>query len=270
MPVTASDFEDLGETDEPEDEKEDSKEDEEEVHDWLADLLVDNQGICKPAFHNVRLILSNDPRVAPCIALNEFTREVVRVKPFREGKKNKLGLIRQKVRNPKDGDLWSGVDYGNLQSLLSAGQNCGGYQFEIGRDKLRDALGFVAAKNSFHPVRDQLEKFEALWERSDKSTSAVETVLDYLGLEHSPYHVEAWYAFLVATVTRVYEPGHKFDCVPILAGAQGARKSTFIRFLALGRFKELSSDFDNLGRMIESMKGGWICEAGERDTQGFP
>ncbi|MEO1405095.1 MAG: hypothetical protein AAFV54_01215, partial [Pseudomonadota bacterium] len=139
MPVTASDFEDLGETDEPEDEKEDSKEDEEEVHDWLADLLVDNQGICKPAFHNVRLILSNDPRVAPCIALNEFTREVVRVKPFREGKKNKLGLIRQKVRNPKDGDLWSGVDYGNLQSLLSAGQNCGGYQFEIGRDKLRDA-----------------------------------------------------------------------------------------------------------------------------------
>lgn len=268
-PITAASFEDLGDEDDDLDRMLDGKETDSEAeepkqaHNWVADLIVDKFDIAKPVYHNVVTILVNDPRVAPCIALNEFTREVVRVKPFREGKKNKLGLVRRMVRNKTDGDLWSNADYGNCMKLLSTPKRLGGYEFDVGRDKLRDALGFVAEQNAFHPVRDQLERFERTWQRSDKGTDAVGMILGYLDLEDNAYHREAWRAFLVASVARVYEPGAKFDCVPILAGAQGARKSTFIRVLALGRFKELSSDFDNPGRMIESMKGGWICEAGE-------
>ena len=39
---------------------------------------------------------------------------------------------------------------------------------------------------------------------------------------------------LLGAVARIYEPGHKFDFVPILEGPQGIKKSTFIRTLAMG------------------------------------
>ncbi len=268
-PITAADFNDIGDEGERDDlddlldGKPEEPKEEATPHDWVADLIVDKFGIAKPAYHNVATILSNDPRVAPCIALNEFTREIVRVKPFRESKKNKLNLVRRKVRNKTDGDLWSSEDYGNCMKLMSTPKRLGGYEFDVGRDKLRDALSFVAAQNAFHPVREHLERFERIFKKSDRTFDSIGRILDYLGLDDDAYHREAWGAFLVASVARVFEPGTKFDCVPILAGAQGARKSTFIRVLALGRFKELASDFDNPGRMIESMKGGWICEVGE-------
>lgn len=267
-PITAADFDDLGDEGERDDlddlldGKEPEKEDEKPTHDWIADLIVDKNDIAKPVFQNVAKIMANDPRVAPCIALNEFTREIVRVAPFREGKTSKMGLVRRKVRNKTDGDLWSAADYGNCMMLLSTAKRLGGYEFDVGRDKLRDALAFVAEGRAFHPVRDHLERFERVY-RKNGEFDAAGKIIDLLGLDDNAYHREAWSAFLVASVARIFEPGAKFDCVPILAGAQGARKSTFIRILALGRFKELSSDFDNPGRMIESMKGGWLCEVGE-------
>jgi len=31
----------------------------------------------------------------------------------------------------------------------------------------------------------------------------------------------------------------------------------------MGNFRELSDEFDNQGRLVESMQGGWIVEMGE-------
>ena len=57
------------------------------------------------------------------------------------------------------------------------------------------------------------------------------------------YHREAATLFLLGAVARAFYPGHKFDFVPILEGAQGDGKSTFIRILGLDWAGELAVDF---------------------------
>jgi predicted P-loop ATPase len=64
-------------------------------------------------------------------------------------------------------------------------------------------------------------------------------------------------------VTRVFEPGHKFDFAVILEGLQGKRKSTFISILAKSWFAELDGDFEDAKQMVELMQGAWILEIPE-------
>ena len=70
-------------------------------------------------------------------------------------------------------------------------------------------------------------------------------------------------------MTRVFEPGHKWDYTPILESPQGVRKSTFIRTLAMhDRWSfELHGDFEDARSMVELMERGWIGEMPE--LQGF-
>ena len=53
--------------------------------------------------------------------------------------------------------------------------------------------------------------------------------------------------------------------MPVIEGGQGVRKSTFIEALAVQQewFGELSSDFGDPPRMVESMQGRWIMELAE-------
>ena len=68
---------------------------------------------------------------------------------------------------------------------------------------------------------------------------------------------------MLAAVARAFEPGHKFDFVPILEGVQGKRKSTFIRVLAVDWFGELKGDFSDDKIMVEQMMGKWMLEIPE-------
>ena len=72
---------------------------------------------------------------------------------------------------------------------------------------------------------------------------------------------------MIAAVARIHEPGHKFDYVPVLEGAQGIGKSTFWRFLAFDQyFTELHGDITNRQKMVETMSGNFIVEFGELAT----
>lgn len=57
--------------------------------------------------------------------------------------------------------------------------------------------------------------------------------IDYFGAPDNKYTREASMLFVLGAVARIYEPGHKFDFVPIFEGLQGKRKSTFIETLAV-------------------------------------
>ena len=91
--------------------------------------------------------------------------------------------------------------------------------------------------------------------------------VDYLGCPEDEYHRETARLFLLGAVARAFCPGHKFDFVPILEGAQGAGKSTFIRILGLDWAGELAVDFHDNNKVIEAMQGLWIIEIAE--LQGF-
>ena len=65
-------------------------------------------------------------------------------------------------------------------------------------------------------------------------------------------------------IHRLYNPGCKFDDVPVLIGTkQGEGKSTFVRWLAMSDefFTEVNEIEGQKG--MEAIEGAWICELGE-------
>ena len=64
-------------------------------------------------------------------------------------------------------------------------------------------------------------------------------------------------------ITRLYEPGSKFDYMIILKGAQGTCKTTLVRLLALDdqAYSEVTTIDGAPG--IENIRGSWMCELAE-------
>lgn len=68
---------------------------------------------------------------------------------------------------------------------------------------------------------------------------------------------------LIAAVARIYEPGCKFDVMPVIEGPTGSRKSTFWMKLFGGFHSELDCDLDKTDRVIEKLRGNWVVEMAE-------
>ncbi len=237
---------------------------------WRTCLQLNDEGQIKPTLHNVELIIWNDKRTRGLIGLNEFTQNIMQVgKPGRfKLKKKSPKPVRQldgplwELRDPINGDLWTDSHDIALRLLLETPDRQGGYSLQTTDRNLFGAVNRAAQMNRFHPVRDFLTGLQ--WD----GVNRVERLfIDYVGAENNAYHREAALLFMVGAVARVFEPGHKFDFVPILEGLQGVRKSTFIKILAHGWFAELDGDFHDKKALVESMQGAWIVELPE--LQGF-
>lgn len=238
---------------------------------WKSYLQMSEDGLSiKPTLHNVELIIRNDPRTRGVAAYNEFVQEVVQIgKPAAFAlKKAGPKPVRQldsriwDLRDPINGDLWSDSQDNDVRLILEAPTRQGGYGLKTSERDLRGAIDKVAHLNSFHPVRNYLTGL-----RWDGVNRVATLFIDYLGTEDNAYHREASLLWMLGAVTRVFEPGHKFDFVPILEGLQGKRKSTFAAILARYWFAELEGDFHDTKGMVEKMQGAWILEIPE--LQGF-
>ena len=213
----------------------------------------------KPTLHNLRLIVENDPWTRKVPAYNEFTQEIVQrgspgVKSPRRAKAAKATLQLSgsswSIRDRVNGDFWTEDKDNAIRALLEAPETQGGYGIKIPDRDLRAAIDIAGRENCFHPVRNYLS--ELVWDGRDR----VETLfIDYLGAPDDAYHRHVARIMLVAAVTRVHEPGHKFDTAVILEGLQGKRKSTFISTLAKNWFVELDGDVADTKQMVELMQG---------------
>jgi predicted P-loop ATPase len=239
---------------------------------WHSYLQITEEGALKATLHNVKLLVRNDPRLYGTIAYNAFTQEVVqrgrpgKKKLRREGPKPIVQLDGKvwDLRDPVNGDLWSDSHDHSVRAIIEAPDRQGGYGLKVTDRDLRAATDIVAQENTFHPVQEYLESVE--W---DGVPRADMLFVRYLGAADNQYHRMAARLFLMGAVTRVFEPGHKFDFVPVLEGLQGKRKSTFARVLAKHEswFAELEGNFDDTQSMVEKMQGAWILELPE--LQGF-
>lgn len=237
---------------------------------WRSYLEVTEQGGFKTSLHNTKLIVQNDPRIVGVIAFNQFSQEVVQVaKPRRIKMKSPKPTVQLDgeiwdLEDGINGDLWSDSHDNAVRAIFEAPKRQGGYGIKVSDRDLRAAIDLVAQKYSFHPVRQYLSSLE--W---DGIPRMEHLFIDYLGAEDNAYHRKAAAMFLLGAVTRVIEPGHKFDFVPVLEGIQGKRKSTFVQVLARHEswFAELEGDFHDTKGMVEKMQGAWILELPE--LQGF-
>lgn len=123
--------------------------------------------------------------------------------------------------------------------------------------KLTDAIENISLKNSFHPVKRYLEA-----QRWDGVKRIDNFLVDYMGAQPSIYVSEAFRKMLVAAVTRIYEPGRKFDTALVMYSGQGAGKSTLIQALSKGWFNDSLTDVSGQ-KAYEAIQHAWIVELAE-------
>lgn len=102
------------------------------------------------------------------------------------------------------------------------------YRFEPGKDIIYDAVTVIAYRNSFDPVKDWLEALPA-WDGTARLGTWL--VQNFEAEGDKEYLAQVFTKWITAMVLRVYEPGAKFDWMPIFEGAQGIGKSSFGRLL---------------------------------------
>lgn len=125
--------------------------------------------------------------------------------------------------------------------------------------KSEDAMRIVLARHEYHPVREIVDGLE--WDGVPRISYFL---AKWTKCEDTPYTREVSRLIFAGGIHRLYNPGCKFDDMPVLIGTkQGEGKSTLIRWLALADeyFTEVN-EFDGQ-RGIESIEGAWICEVSE-------
>ncbi len=125
---------------------------------------------------------------------------------------------------------------------------------------LEIAIEKVADDRSYHPIGDYFESLPP-WD----GVCRVDTLLiDYLGAADNAYTRAVIRKTLCAAYRRVYHPAIKFDYMPVLNGAQGIGKSTFISQLGMEWFSDSLSLSDLNDKIAaEKLQGYWILEVGD-------
>lgn len=134
------------------------------------------------------------------------------------------------------------------------------YMYKIhNAQKCDDAFRVVFGRNEYHPIRDLVDSLE--WDGKDR----ISDFLHYaLKCEDNEYTREVSRLIFAGGIHRLYQPGCKFDDMPVLIGTrQGEGKSTLVRWLAMNDeyFTEVN-EFDGQ-KGIEALEGAWICEVSE-------
>lgn len=124
--------------------------------------------------------------------------------------------------------------------------------------KYADAFERFLLRSHYHPLKDLIESIE--WDGVNRIS---DTLARWMKADDTEYTREVSRLIFAGGIHRLYNPGCKFDEMPVLIGDQGAGKSTFVRWLAVEDrfFKELTSTKDKEGG--ELVEGSWIMEVAE-------
>lgn len=132
------------------------------------------------------------------------------------------------------------------------------YYMDFTKDDILQMLNIIAKENSIHPIKEMIESKE--WD----GTKRAETLfIDYLGADDNEYIRAVTRKWLAGAVARIYQPGIKFEMVPILQGKQGIGKSTIADKLGGSYFVDSLKSLGNNKDDYQMLIGAWIVELGE-------
>lgn len=209
-----------------------------EAIEWMGELEADAKGKYLSTSSNINLIFAKDGRLKETFKQNDFDgkRYVFKSLPWR------------KVAKPEP---IKDVDYAGIRNYIESLYGITGVM------KIEDSLSLEFEKQSFHPIKDYLRGLK--WD----GTPRVDTLLiEYFGAEDNAYTREAIRKQLVGSVARVMSPGCKFDLVLVLAGKEGAYKSTFIKTLGKDWFSDSLPSVQGK-EAFEQVQGVWLMELAE-------
>lgn len=218
---------------------------------WLEELDLNTKtGKAMPTRKNIRLILENDPRLDGCLRFNEFVQAPVRLRetPWMPDAVLPKGA-------EIGGVLWQDEDDAGLREFFEA-------QWGIDNaGKLQDAVCLSSRRQSFHPVRDYLEK---CWKEWDGQKRVDNLLIEHMGAVGDVNYIRAvTRTWMIGAVKRIYEPGCQFDNMLVLTGPQGAGKSRLGRIISRGWFTDSLTKMENSKDSYEGLEGSWIVEVAE-------
>lgn len=210
---------------------------------WTQDLERGGQkgdGAPKATIQNLVIIFKN--AVAPAIVKRDLfaLRDTYAAKTPWEG---------------RPGDIIQDDDIANIKFWLGRE-----YGFEPKKEVVYDALTVIACQNAYDPVRDWLDALPD-WDGVERLDGWLTEHFEAKG--HPAYLSQVFRKWMVAMVMRVYEPGAKFDWMPIFEGAQGVGKSSFGRLLVGDKlFLDWLPNLNDKDAGL-SLQGMWGVEMGE-------
>jgi putative DNA primase/helicase len=198
---------------------------------------------------NVVTILRKSPEWQGVLANNEFMLAIEKKKP-------------PPFAHPVAGE-WTDEDDNELRLWVSQ-------QFDVRATEkdIAAAVGIVAARNKYHPVRLYLCGLE--WDGTPRLRTWLQ---EYLGARvpeddqrsHPEYYAKAGTWWLMSAVARIFEPGCQADHVLLLEGEQGIGKSSALRILFSPWYSDTPlriGDKDSYG----ALRGVWGYELAELDS----
>lgn len=206
--------------------------------DWHKELERDRTGLLKNTLRNLLIILSHDPKLKG-IVFNQLA----------DGMEIKGELPWQHPAK-----FWRDQDDAQLISYIDL--NYGTFS----QRNYLTAVTKIADDRSYHPIKEYLESLPP-W---DGEVRAETLPIVYLGAEDNAYVRAVTRKSLCAAVYRVYNPGMKFDSMPVWIGPQGIGKSTLIAKLG-GEWYSDSLQISDMNdkTAAEKLQGFWILEIGE-------
>lgn len=210
--------------------------------DWMTRLKYQPRtGSLENSVYNLNLILNNDPDFAN-FAFNELANRIQITGPL-------------PWERPEGNMFWRDADTAQLKSIIDI-------RYLPFSSRNHDVAFTKAADDRhFHPVRDYLNSLPE-WDGIER---VEDLFIRYLQADDTPYVRAVTRKAFAAAVARVYVPGIKFDCVPVLDGDQGIGKSTIVKDLVTSEYysETLSlTDMDDKSG-AEKLQGFWAVEIGE-------
>lgn len=210
---------------------------------WKRELARDDRGKLLAGVPNAFIMLTHRAEWREVLAFDEFAQRPVKrmPPPFERG---------------VAGD-WEAMDDSFTAFWLAT---------RAGMPKMSSAQAAEAAEMAaraapFDPVRGYLEQLE--W---DGTARIDQWLIDYFGAPNTRYTQLVGRFWLIGMVRRAFEPGCKFDYMPILEGPQGRGKSTAMAILAgpahFGNTDFVMGDKDSMALM----QGKWLYEIAELDS----
>jgi putative DNA primase/helicase len=213
-----------------------------EGEDWKKQLqYAPRSSALENSVWNEMLILNNDPDFAG-FAYNELA--------------NRIQITGELPWERPEGNLfWRDADTAQLKALIDA-------RYLPFSSRNHDvAFTKVADDRHFHPIRDYLDALPP-WDGTKRVDGLF---INYLKADDTQYVRAVTKKSFAAMVARIYQPGVKFDCVPVLDGEQGIGKSSIVKDLVTPEYYSESlslTDMDDKSG-AEKLQGFWVIEIGE-------
>lgn len=133
------------------------------------------------------------------------------------------------------------------------------FKFKAKVIDLDTAIVSASDKFRYHPIKNKI--LAVSWDGLPRAESFF---IDVLGVEDNVYNRECTRKWLLASVTRLFKTGVKFDEMVILQGGQGIGKSTTLQRLSLGYYTDITDKLSD--ETTFKVMRTWLVELSELST----